>query len=53
MKSAKDYSDYLNDIVDYASKAESFLEGVSLEDFMLNEEKSLAVIRALEGNSLS
>jgi len=48
MKSAKDYSDYLNDIIEYANKAESFLEGVSLEDFMRNEEKGLAVIRALE-----
>jgi uncharacterized protein with HEPN domain len=48
MKSAKDYSDYLDDIVEYASKAESFLEGISLEEFKLNDEKSLAVIRALE-----
>jgi len=48
MKSAKDYSDYLNDIVEYASKAESFLEEISLQDFKLNEEKGLAVIRALE-----
>jgi uncharacterized protein with HEPN domain len=48
MNSAKDYSDYLNDIVEYASKAESFLEGVSLEGFKSNEEKGLAVIRALE-----
>ena len=30
MKSTKDYSDYLNDIVEYASKAESFLEEISL-----------------------
>ena len=30
MKSAKDYSDYLNDIIQYARKAEGFLEGVSL-----------------------
>lgn len=48
MKAAKDYSDSLNDIVEYARKAESFLEGVSLEDFKANEEKVLAVIRALE-----
>ena len=48
MKSSKDYSDYLNDIIQYARKAESFLEGVSLEDFKANEEKALAVIRALE-----
>jgi uncharacterized protein with HEPN domain len=48
MKSAKDYSDYLNDIIQYARKAEGFLEGVSLEDFKANEEKALAVIRTLE-----
>jgi uncharacterized protein with HEPN domain len=48
MKAVKDYSDYLNDIVEYAAKAESFLVGVSLEDFKTNEEKTLAVIRALE-----
>lgn len=48
MKSSKDYSDYLNDIIQYARKAESFLKGVSLEDFKANEEKALAVIRALE-----
>jgi len=48
MKSSKDYSDYLNDILQYARKAEEFLEGVSLEDFKANEEKALAVIRALE-----
>ena len=48
MKSSKNYSDYLNDIIQYARKAESFLEGVSLEDFKANEEKALAVIRALE-----
>ena len=33
MKSAKEYSDYLDNIVEYAGKAESFLEGVSLDDF--------------------
>ena len=48
MKSSKNYSDYLNDIIQYARKAEGFLEGVSLEDFKANEEKALAVIRALE-----
>jgi uncharacterized protein with HEPN domain len=48
MKSTKDYSDYLNDIIQYARKAENFLEGVSLEAFKANEEKALAVIRALE-----
>lgn len=48
MKSSKNYSDYLNDIIQYSRKAESFLEGVSLEDFKANEEKALAVIRALE-----
>jgi uncharacterized protein with HEPN domain len=44
----KDYSDYLDDIVEYAKKAESFLDGVSLKEFESNEEKVLAVVRALE-----
>jgi uncharacterized protein with HEPN domain len=41
-------SDYLNDIVEYAAKAESFLSGITLKNFKANEEKTLAVIRALE-----
>jgi uncharacterized protein with HEPN domain len=48
MKVTKDYSDYLNDIVEYAQKAETFLSGISIEDFTGNEEKTLAAIRALE-----
>lgn len=48
MKAVKDYSDYLNDIVEYAAKAESFLSGITLKNFKANEEKTLAVIRALE-----
>lgn len=48
MKSAKDYSDYLTDIIEYALKAQRFIEGSDLEEFKRNEEKALAVIRALE-----
>jgi uncharacterized protein with HEPN domain len=48
MNLSKEYSDYLNDIVEYAVKAQTFLEGVSLEGFKSNEEKGMAVIRALE-----
>ncbi len=45
---AREYSDYLEDIVTAIEKIESFIEGLSYEDF-INDEKTLyAVIRALE-----
>ena len=48
MRAERDYSDYLHDIIEYAQKAMNFLEGIDLDGFKLNDEKSLAVIRALE-----
>ncbi len=48
MKQNKEYSDYLADIIEYAGKASKFLEGISLKAFKADEEKALAVIRALE-----
>jgi uncharacterized protein with HEPN domain len=48
MSKEKDYTDYLNDISEYAEKAIRFLNGISFDDFAINEEKTLATIRALE-----
>ena len=47
-ESKRVYSDYLNDILDAAQKAERFVSGVTFEEFQLNDEKVYAVIRALE-----
>ncbi len=48
MSSRRLYSDYLNDILNYAEKAEQFVQGVNLREFQHNEEKLFAVVRALE-----
>jgi len=40
--------DYLNDMLDAAQKAIRFVAGVSYEEFRGNDEKTYAVIRALE-----
>lgn len=48
MSSKRTYLDYLRDIVAYAEKAQSFVEGMDFRKFVANEEKVLAVIRALE-----
>ncbi len=48
MKPKRLYSDYLLDIVDHSEKAMRFLRGVSFDDFQDNEEKTFAVVRALE-----
>jgi uncharacterized protein with HEPN domain len=48
MKAHRDYKDYLRDILEYAEKAERFVQGLDFEAFERNEEKTLAVIRALE-----
>jgi len=42
------YSDYLRDIVDATLKAEAFVSNVSADEFVVNDEKVFAVIRALE-----
>lgn len=48
MKSDRTVSDYLRDMLAYAEKAEGFVAGVDFESFKDNEEKTLAVVRALE-----
>ncbi|PIV23972.1 MAG: DUF86 domain-containing protein [Deltaproteobacteria bacterium CG_4_8_14_3_um_filter_45_9] len=48
MKSNREYTDYLQDILDAAGKAMRFVKGVDFEAFCANEEKVFAVIRALE-----
>lgn len=40
--------DYLNDIRDASEKAASFVNGLTFEQFRVNDEKVYAVIRALE-----
>jgi len=42
------YTDYLQDIVDYAEKAMRFVQDVSFDDFGDNEEKIFAVVKTLE-----
>lgn len=48
MKPKRVYTDYLRDMVEYAEKAERFVRGVEFEDFQNDEQKVLAVVRALE-----
>jgi len=44
----RDYVDYVRDMLEAAQKAEQFTQGVDAESFAANEEKTFAVIRALE-----
>lgn len=48
MRPKREHKDFLEDILDAASKAERFVEGVDFEAFQANDEKIFAVIRALE-----
>lgn len=48
MKSKRENGDYLADIRDYAEKALRFVEDLSYEEFLANEEKVLAVLFALQ-----
>ena len=48
MSAKRVYTDYLQDIVDYAEKAMRFVEDVSFDDFGDNEEKIFAVVKTLE-----
>jgi uncharacterized protein with HEPN domain len=48
MSPRRDYTDYLQDVLEYAGKAERFIQGIDFHTFQANEEKTLAVIRALE-----
>lgn len=48
MKEQRDYSDYLNDILNALNKGLSFIKGMSLEEFSKDEKTQFAVIRAIE-----
>lgn len=45
---SRDYTDYLKDMLTAAQKAQQFVEGVEWESFQANDEKTFAVVRALE-----
>jgi len=45
---SRDFLDYLNDMTDAAEKALRFVKGLSLNDFLHNDEKEFAVTRCLE-----
>jgi len=48
MKRKRIYTDYLHDIAHYAARAEQFVAGLEFEQFLADEEKSLAVLHALQ-----
>ena len=48
MKSNREYTDYLQDILDAVTKARQFVKNVEFEAFSANDEKVFAAIRALE-----
>lgn len=48
MPEKRDIIDYLNDILDAIGKAESFVEGLSFEDFLDDDKTIYAAIYALE-----
>jgi len=42
------HADYLRDMVEYAQKAERFVQGMGLADFQKQEQTVLAVVRSFE-----
>jgi uncharacterized protein with HEPN domain len=44
----RNYSDFLQDILDAIAEVESFTAGVDFQSFQANREKSLAVVKLLE-----
>jgi uncharacterized protein with HEPN domain len=48
MKSKREYTDYLQDMLEASTKAIQFFKDVNFEAFSKNEEKVFAVIRAFE-----
>jgi uncharacterized protein with HEPN domain len=48
MKSKREYTDYLQDMLDAVDKAAQFVKDVDFDAFCKNEEKLFAVVRALE-----
>ncbi len=45
---SREYTDYLQDIIEAIAKAESFVDDMALEDFKKDDKTIYAVIRALE-----
>ena len=48
MSHGREYADYLEDILDAMAKAESFVQGMSFDQFATDDKTVFAVIRALE-----
>lgn len=48
MRRKRAYTDYLQDIIHYTEKVEQFVVGLDFKHFTKNEEKTLAVIHALQ-----
>jgi uncharacterized protein with HEPN domain len=48
MKNKREVRDYLNDILENINKIIKFLSNISYKDFVNNDEKVYAVIRAIE-----
>lgn len=48
MKPKRIYTDYIRDMIEHAQKAERFLQDVALRDFGKDEQRVMAVVRALE-----
>ncbi len=44
----REYEDYLRDILEAASKARRFVENVTFDEFVANDEKIYAVMQALQ-----
>jgi len=48
MSKGRDFLDFLEDISDAMDEAESFVEGITFEDFIGDKKTAYAVIRAIE-----
>lgn len=48
MRIKRTHADYLRDMVEYAQKAERFVQGMGLSDFQKQEQTILAVVRSFE-----
>ena len=48
MKGARDYTDYVADMLESAQKAREFVAGMTYEKFVADEKTQYAVVRALE-----
>jgi uncharacterized protein with HEPN domain len=47
MKGQREHADYLEDILDAAEKAERFVAGLDLQEFLADDKTTFAVVRAL------